>query len=102
MAARDLHEIVRFAARDRGSEAAGRLRERLLGRAGTLASHPLLGRVVPELKAIGVTAYRELIEPPCRLLYRTSGKTVGIVGVLDARRDIEELLLTRAAPGGPA
>ena len=29
-------------------------------------------------------------------MYRIVGRTVGIVGVLDARREIEEILVTRA------
>lgn len=100
--ASDLEGIVRFKARADGPAAARRTRERILSRAGSLASYPSRGRVVPEIKAIGLTAYRELIEAPYRILYRTTGKVVGIAGVLDARRDIAELLVTRAVTGvGP-
>ena len=62
----------------------------------TLTSHPDRCRVVPELKSFGVTEYRELIVSPYRVFFRIDGRTVGIIGVLDGRRDLEETQVRRA------
>jgi plasmid stabilization system protein ParE len=51
---------------------------------------------VPELKSVGVTEYRELIVSPYRVFFRIYENEVGVVGVLDGRRDLEETLIRRA------
>jgi hypothetical protein len=53
------------------------------------------GRIVPELQWQGVSAHRELHERPWRLLYRIDGPRIQVVGVLDVRRQLEDLLLAR-------
>ncbi|HEY0479283.1 MAG TPA: type II toxin-antitoxin system RelE/ParE family toxin [Kofleriaceae bacterium] len=53
------------------------------------------GRVVPELRARGITIYRELIVLPYRILYRVETREVLIVAVLDHRRDLDTLLQER-------
>jgi len=50
---------------------------------------------VPELAAVGVHTYRELVVSPWRLVYRISAKTVYVLAVLDGRRNIEDVLLDR-------
>ena len=64
-------------------------------RADTLSHFPLRGRLVPELKAIGLDLYRELIVYPYRLLFRIKGGTVLVLGVFDGRRDLEDILFER-------
>ena len=54
------------------------------------------GRVVPELRARGITTYRELIVLPYRTVYRIEQHEVWIVAVLDHRRDLDRLLYQRA------
>ena len=39
--------------------------------------------------------YRELIEPPWRIVYRIESESVLVLGVLDGRRDLKSLLLER-------
>ena len=63
--------------------------------AGGLTTMPLRGRVVPELAAIDVRTYREVIVAPWRIIYRISGKTVYVLAVIDGRRNLEDLLLER-------
>ncbi len=67
-----------------------RIRDRARG-LGTQASR---GRLVPELRDAGVQ-YRELIERPWRVVYRIEPERIFIVAVLDARRDLQTLLLER-------
>ena len=61
----------------------------------TLSRFPLRGRLVPELKAIGLDLYRELIVYPYRVLFRIQGRKVLVLGVFDGRRDLEEMLFER-------
>jgi len=56
---------------------------------------------VPELKDVGITDYRELISAPYRIFYRITGRVVSILGVLDGRRDLEEILIHRAIASSP-
>ena len=43
--------------------------------------------------------FRELIVGPYRIFFRVDGSIVGIVGVLNGRRDVEEVLATRGLRG---
>lgn len=54
------------------------------------------GRVAPELRARGITTYRELIVLPDRIIYRVEAREVWIVAVVDHRRDLDTLLHERA------
>lgn len=92
----DLDEIIDYVALRRGADIAAKLYVNLKSRVGTLATQPARGRVVPELRAVGVTEYRELIVAPYRICFRITGREVGIVSVLDGRRDVEETLIHRA------
>ena len=91
----DLDEILEHMAARDCVDAAVHVYEKLMGRIEKLVSHPDRCRIPPELKKLGVTDYRELAVAPYGVLFRVRGKTVGIVGVLDRRRDLEELLLQR-------
>jgi len=70
--------------------------ERIMTRVVTLVAHPRRGRIVPELKDFGVMEYRELIASPYRIFYRIAGQVVSLLGVLDGRRELEEMLVNRA------
>ena len=72
-----------------------RLLERIEGRASSLESSPMRGRVVPELAHFGMRTWRELVVRPYRLVYRVEGDTVTVLAVFDARRDLEDVLLER-------
>ena len=53
------------------------------------------GRIVPELQGQGILIYRELIAVPWRIIYRISDGTVFVLSVIDARQNIEDVLLSR-------
>ena len=93
-ASSDLEYIIRFIARDSPLNAA-KLYKRLRTRAQTLRNLPARGRVVPELANLEITAYLELSVPPYRLIYRIEKPRVFVHAVLDARRDLRELLAER-------
>ena len=92
----DLQEIVSFVAFD-SPENARKILQRLKRWCSNLARFPGRGRLVPELKAIDVLTYHELIEAPWRIVYRFDANRVYVMAVLDARRNLTGLLLERLA-----
>lgn len=90
----DLEQIIAFIAENSPANALATA-ERIERRCGELNRLPARGRVVPELRAVDVFAYRELVEGPWRIVYRYDDRAVYVVAVLDARRDLTSLLLAR-------
>ena len=93
---RDLDEILEYVGLHDSPEAASRLFSKVSSCIVTLNRFPRRCRVVPELKEQLIQEYRELILGPYRIFFRLTEKKIGIVGVLDGRRDLEELILQRA------
>lgn len=93
-AIRDLEDIIGFIAADSPQNARLTL-SRLKERAETLESNPARGRVVPELAIFSFSAWRELVVGRYRLIYRIETDKVYVLAVLDARRDLEDLLFKR-------
>jgi plasmid stabilization system protein ParE len=93
-ARRDLDAIVAYIATD-SIENAMSVLDRLQDRAESLTTAAERGRLVPELRSIGVHQYRELVERPWRVVYRMEPDSVMVLAVLDGRRDLESLLLER-------
>jgi toxin ParE1/3/4 len=94
VALRDIESLANYLA----GEAPGReeqIVERIIARSDSLESSPERGRTPPQLRAINDRAWREVQESPWRLLYRISGKTVEIHGVLDGRRSLQDILMER-------
>jgi plasmid stabilization system protein ParE len=56
---------------------------------------PERGCIVPELQDQGILQYRGLIARPWQVMYRTEGKNVFVLSVLDSRRNAEDILLDR-------
>ena len=94
IAGRDAEAIIGYIA-DGSVDEAMRVLERMRKKVAGLAVLPERGRVVPELKEQGIMLYRELILAPWRIIYRISGRTVYVLAVLDARRNLEDILLER-------
>ena len=90
----DLEQIVEFIAEENSANALTAL-ARLERRCRALAALPGRGRIVPELRAVDVLNYRELIEGPWRIVYRHDVDRVHVMAVLDARRELSGLLLER-------
>lgn len=94
-AVRDLEELAAYLASE-SPRAAGALLDRVEARARSLAESPTRGRRVPELQALGLGSWRELIVKPWRIVYQVSGRQVLVVAVLGRRRDAASLLQARA------
>jgi toxin ParE1/3/4 len=90
----DLDELLDFIEQDSPGAALAVL-GRLEQAAKRLETMPLRGRVVPELSRRNIRLYRELIIRPWRIIYRVSTHRVLVLAVVDGRRDLEGLLLSR-------
>jgi toxin ParE1/3/4 len=60
--------------------------ERLMDRVAQLKRQPDSGSWLPEL---GRSRFRQLIEPPCRIVYRRDGATVWILRVIRFERVLD-------------
>jgi toxin ParE1/3/4 len=92
----DLESILEYVARRDGVTHALTLYQRIRDKVEALKQWPRRARVVPELKALGLEDFREIIVEPYRAFFRIDGRTVVLLGVVDGRRDLGELLLERA------
>ena len=93
-AEQDLESIIEYMARD-SVDSALKTFQAIRSKASKLATLPDRGRVVPEMKACGMSTYRELVVSPWRIIYRMESKTVMVLAVIDARRNLEDILLDR-------
>ena len=93
-ASEDLRLIVEYIHTD-NPIAARDIFEKLKSKSLSLNAFPERGRIVPELKEHGILQYRELVIPPWRIIYRVSEKWVHVLLVIDSRRNVEDVLLSR-------
>lgn len=94
VAHRDLEVIITYIA-ENDLNAAGRILREIRQKTESLGVLPERGRVVPELQTQGVLFYREIIHKPWRIIYRIESYSVFVLSVLDARRNVEDILLDR-------
>ena len=52
-------------------------------------------RVVPELKALGITKYREIVYKKWRIIFKIENRAIYVIMLIDSRRDIKDLLFQR-------
>jgi len=94
VAEKDFKEIIEFIAVSNPLEAL-KIFENIRHRVSALHSLPERGRIVPELQKEGVFLYRELVVAPWRIIYRISQSEVFVLAVLDARQNVEDIILRR-------
>ncbi|OHD56930.1 MAG: plasmid stabilization protein [Spirochaetes bacterium GWF1_51_8] len=93
----DLIRIIKYIEYD-GKEIAKNIYRKIKSKVVSLKDMPLQGRVLPELGQYGIDDYRELIENPWRIIYKTGDHNIYIIAVIDGRRDMEDLLRERTIP----
>lgn len=71
--------------------------DRIDRRAAALVTLSTRGRIVPELRRMAETRYREVIEEPWRIIYLAEGSIIRIAAVVDGRRDVQAWLRERMA-----
>ena len=91
----DLEEIVDFVSLDSTNNAI-MLYEALVQKAESLINYPKRGRIIPELRRFGIDSYREIFHGPFRIFYKIKpDSTILIFGIIDGRRDLEQIVLNR-------
>ena len=98
-ASSELLDIVAFQKEKYGSRKALETYEKLREKVLVTREQPDIGRVVPELTAIGLLSVRELIEAPWRVLYTVNDGRIEIISVIDSRRNFEEILYKKILDG---
>jgi addiction module RelE/StbE family toxin len=86
----DLEAIADYIALDNPA-AAKTLVQRIFDHVGQLAEHPLSGPKLPEFRG---WRYRQIVEPPCRAIYRHEKGRVHILHVVRGERLLDQALLT--------
>jgi len=94
-AEKDLDAIYDFIALADGVEQAARIQDRLMKEILALEKLPARGKCPPEMPALGIVEYREIQCPPWRIFYYINQACVGVVVVLDGRRNMSVLLQRR-------
>jgi toxin ParE1/3/4 len=90
-ALRDLDAIGDYIALD-NPQAARQLVQRVFKHVEQLSRHPSSGSVPRELRGL---KYRQIVEPPCRVFYRTSQNRVVILHVLRGEMRLRKTILRR-------
>lgn len=89
----DLDAIADYIALE-NLQAASRLVQRIFKHVGQLVEHPRSGSKLPELKG---WRYRQIVEPPCRVIYRQDKRYVYILHVVRAERLLRPPVLAARA-----
>jgi addiction module RelE/StbE family toxin len=87
----DLDAIADYIALDK-PEAARHLVQRVFEHVEQLMTHPQSGSVPRELRG---SRYRQIVKPPCRVIYRYDGKRVFVLHVIRGERQLRPARLRR-------
>lgn len=60
-----------------------------------LREFPEQGKVVPELEQQGIIKYRQILEGNYRIIYSVKKFEVHVLVVVDSRRELEKILMTK-------
>ncbi len=60
-----------------------------------LREFPERGKVVPELEQQGIIKYRQILEGNYRIIYSVKKLEVNVLVVVDSRRELEKILMTK-------
>jgi toxin ParE1/3/4 len=94
-AGNDLEAIYRYIARVDGLRQADDIEDRLMAAILSLETSPLQGKPPPEMQKLGVAGFHEIQSSPWRIFYYVRQEMLGVVAVLDGRRNVAELLQRR-------
>lgn len=92
---RDLDQIYVHIALATSPARAEKVFERLREQMHSLALQPERGSWPPELLALGMRDFQQLVVRPWRIFYRVSGDQVNVLLIADSRRDLKSLLERR-------
>jgi len=90
----DLREIINFIAKNNPINALNVLK-RIEDRINSLENFPEKGGYVPELLKHNIKDYRQLIEPPWKIIYKIDNDIVNILIIIDSRRNTQDILVEK-------
>jgi plasmid stabilization system protein ParE len=88
----DLDEIIMFIANN-SLHTAIKILVKIQVKIKTLDHSPNRGGYVPELLARNIRDYRQITEPPWRIIYKVNDGIVHIMTIIDSRRNLQDLLI---------
>lgn len=94
-ARQDLRDIIRWIADHDAPLAAERLLDELQAACQSLATLPERGAHPPELLALGIRRYRQVVFKPWRIVYRVIDDQVVVLLIADSRRNLKTLFERR-------
>ncbi len=94
-AERDLEDLYSYIVDVDSQASADHVLDRLLAAAESLSALPDRGSQPKELRALGITEFRQVFFKPYRMIYRVVERRVVIYLIADGRRDLQELLARR-------
>lgn len=98
-AERDLEDLYNYIVDFDSRVGADRVLDRLLATAESLSTLSDRGSQPKELRALGITEFRQVFFKPYRMIYRVVDRRVVIYLIADGRRDLQELLSRRLLRG---
>jgi len=90
----DLKEILNYFI-DINQKYAKSLLIKIKSKVFELREFPERGKVVPELEQQGIIKYRQMLEGNYRIIYSVKKLEVNILIVVDSRRELEKVLMTK-------
>ena len=93
-AKKDIINVARYISVENPGNAF-RIIKKIRSKAETLKVNPKRGRCIPELTHFDYDEFRELIVDKWRIIYRIHNQEIQIVGVLDSRRDLDDIIYQR-------
>lgn len=100
VAIRDAQILLADAHAEGGRVAAQETYDRIQRAALDLARKDAVSRILPELRETGLFHYRELPLEPMSLFFRMTRTRISILGVLDRRRDLRQIMFRRLMAAG--
>jgi addiction module RelE/StbE family toxin len=94
IAKKSLREIIKYISENNPRNALNILK-RIENRINTLSHFPERGGYVPELLKNNIKDYRQLIEPPWRIIYRIDNDIVNVLLIIDSRRNTQDILVEK-------
>ena len=94
-AVESFNEILEYLTEKSGENITQKIYDKIISKIDLLASVSFKSKICQELKDIGVNDVYELAEAPWRIFYKLKEKEVVVLFVLDGRRNIEEVLISK-------
>jgi toxin ParE1/3/4 len=92
----DLNDIAEYIALENPAAARALVR-RVFSTVERLEQHPSSGKIPAELEG---KRYREVVSPPCRIIYRHTQTEVIILYLMRSERQLRNFLIQEAQDGG--